>query len=82
MECKLSIDSINPQQKANSRRDVVEIETVRLSGYDEANGVEWSLTLKAKGEIPEEYKAVIGHQVNDSVIASIGPSAQQSELEA
>ena len=81
MECKLSIVRIAPDQRADSHHDVTETETMRLTGFDEAHGVEWSLTLKAKDGIPEEYKAAIRHQCNDTVIVTIGQSAQQSSLE-
>jgi hypothetical protein len=81
MECKLKLVRISSESK-DTRDGVAESESMRLEGYDEAHGVEWTVTLKGKDEIPEEYKSVIGHQVNDSVIANIGPSAQQARLEA
>ena len=58
----------------------VQYEVFILKGLDEANGVEWSVTLKAEEEMPEFYKMTIGKRIGDNTMVSLDKSTQQTEL--
>ena len=58
----------------------VQQEVFVLRGVDTANGVEWTLSLKADEELPEFYKLTTGQRIGDGVTVSLGRSTQQVEL--
>jgi len=82
LECKLRLVKTNTESKDTASEGVVDTESMRLEGYDEQNHVDWTLTLKSKDGIADEYKSVVGQHIGDSVVASLGASAQQANLEA
>lgn len=51
-----------------------------LKGCDMANGVEWTVTLKAEEEMPRLYEKTIGKHIGNQTKVSLGKSAQQTEL--
>ena len=51
-----------------------------LKGSDLANGVEWSLTLKAEDQMPSLYRLSIGARIGNTIMASLAKDAQQTEL--
>ena len=51
-----------------------------LKGCDLANGVEWSVTLKAEEQMPALYRKTIGAHIGNQTMGSLGKSAQQTEL--
>lgn len=82
LECKLRLVKTNTESKDTVSEGVVDTESMRLEGYDEDYRIEWTLTLKTKEGIPDHYKSLVGEHIGDSVIASLGSSAQQANLEA
>lgn len=82
MECKLRLVKTNTESKDTVSEGVVDTESMRLEGYDEEHRIEWTLTLKSKDGIADEYKSVVGEHIGDSVVASLGSSAQQTDLES
>lgn len=51
-----------------------------LKGSDLANGVEWSVTLKAEEQMPALYRKTIGAHIGNQIMVSLGKDAQQTEL--
>ena len=51
-----------------------------LKGCDLANGVEWSVTLKAEEQMPALYRKTIGAHIGNQTMVSLGKDTQQTEL--
>lgn len=76
---KLRLVKRKIEKRETKEGEVKEVVLV-LKGADLANGVEWSVTLKAEDKMPGLYRNTIGSRIGDNTVVSLGKSAQQTEL--
>lgn len=58
----------------------VQQEVFVLKGFDKANGVEWTIILKADEAMPVLYQNTIGAHIGNQTKISLGKSTRQTEL--
>ena len=78
-DVKLKLVKRKVENRETKESEVKEVVLV-LKGSDLANGVEWSLTLKAEEQMPALYRKIIGAHIGNQTKVSLGKSAHQTEL--
>ena len=67
-------------EKRETRDGEIKEVVLVLKGCDLANGVEWTVTLKAEDQMPSLYRLSIGARIGNSIMVSLEKDAQQTEL--
>ena len=78
-DVKLRLVKRKIEKRETKEGEVKEVVLV-LKGSDLANGVEWTVTLKAEEQMPALYRKTIGAHIGNQTMVGLGKSAQQTEL--
>ncbi|MCK5592876.1 hypothetical protein KAI31_02135 [Candidatus Bathyarchaeota archaeon] len=78
-DVKLRLVKMKLETKETKEGEVQQ-EVFVLKGFDKANGVELSITLKADEALPVLYQNTIGAHIGNQIMVSLGKSTRQTEL--